>query len=262
MICPSWTSATRNRSGGPELVPVADAVDVRDDAVAFLDERADRHLAVGEQTDPHPFERLVASMAAGDLPVLVGEALPVDLGRQQRSELVEPSLRHGRERGRHGPHRGSRLRGRAGADRVVARRGGRVGLFECLQQLLRFVLLVVLGPSGRGGVIAGVVEVRVSAVVEQQPDHGQVPAHRGLVQRRGPRPRVDVEPQLDQQRDRVIAVLLGRADQLIGAPLDRAPAQAGIARQQPLHGRAVAGHRGRDQLVDLIVLPGRARVDQ
>ena len=109
-------------------------------------------------------------------------------------------------------------------------------LLECLQQLLRFALTVVLGPSRRGGVIARVVDVRVRAVVEQQPDHRQVSAHRGLVQRRGPGPCVDVEPQLDQQRDRLIAVLLGRADQLVGAPLDRALAQAGIGRQQPLDG--------------------------
>ena len=82
------------------------------------------------------------------------------------------------------------------------------------------------------------------------------------MQRRGPRSGVDIEPQLDQERDRLTAVLLGRADQLVRASLDRALAQAGIGRQQPLNGAAVTGHRGRDQLVDLIVLPGRTRVDQ
>jgi len=106
------------------------------------------------------------------------------------------------------------------------------------------------------------VDVRVRAVVEQQLDHGQVAAHRGFVQRRGSRPCVDVEPELDQHRDGVVAILLGRADQLVGAPFDRAAAQAGIGRQQPLHSRVVAGHRGCDHLIDGVVLPGGARVDQ
>ena len=44
--------------------------------------------------------------------------------------------------------------------------------------------------------------------------------------------------------DRVIAVLLGGADQLLGAPLDRPLAQAWVAREQPLHSGVVAGHRG------------------
>ena len=61
--------------------------------------------------------------------------------------------------------------GRGCTLRLVGRRVGRLGLLECLEQLLRFALAVVLGPSGRGGVIAGVVDVRVGAVVEQQPDH-------------------------------------------------------------------------------------------
>jgi hypothetical protein len=63
---------------------VTDTVDVRYHAVAGFDERADRHLAAGEQADPHPFERLLATTAPGDPAVLVGETLPVQVVGQQQ----------------------------------------------------------------------------------------------------------------------------------------------------------------------------------
>lgn len=67
----------------------------------------------------------------------------------------------------------------------------------------------------------------LSAVLEQQSDHLQVAAHRRLVKRPGSFSRVDVEAELDQECD---------------AP--------------------VAARRSRQERVDLVVLPRRARLDE
>jgi hypothetical protein len=136
--------------------------------------------------------------------------------------------------------------------RVLARR----------EDLLRFGVPEVLGRARRGRVVSGVVDGRVRAVIEQQPDHLDVPAHRRFVQRGGPGSRVDVELELDQQPDRRQIVLLGRPGEQLRPALDRTLAQPSICRKQPVHDVTVAGHRSRDQLIDLIVLPGRARADE
>ena len=86
--------------------------------------------------------------------------------------------------------------------------------------------------------------------------------NRGLVERCRAMSGVDVEPELDQERDRRSAALLGRADQLVRVPFHRPCAQAGIRRQQTVHGVALAGHRLHHEHVDRIGLPAGAGLDE
>jgi putative NADPH-quinone reductase len=95
---------------------------------------------------------------------------------------------------------------------------------------------VVIGPPRRGRVVMAVAHGGVGAVAEQQPDELEVAVRGGRVQRRDAGRRVDVPPQVDQHRRGGDAVLLGRADELVGAARPRAVDQVGVRR------RALAAH--------------------
>jgi hypothetical protein len=184
-IRPSLTSARTNRSAARELlltpvrgVVIGDAADVREDAVAVLDERPGRYLAPREQPDSHPLDRMLACGASRHASVRFRDSAPVDVGRNELGEIVEPPFRDRGKCGGDRPHRRTLPRP-ARASRVAADRSGvgliiwrsSGGLLEPSEERVGLWLRVVLRPAGRRGVVLRVAEIRVRAVLKQQADH-------------------------------------------------------------------------------------------